>query len=108
MKFKKINSTIKYLDLVMPGALRKGITVLGSNHTHVNSNFTIFWILVPMNLHFTVRPYLNKLQLRRILPALRRFMIPPLLRAIEIDEAMEFLTEMRQVREDKANDPRYL
>lgn len=28
---------------------------------------------------------------------LKRFMIPPLMRAIEIDEPMEFLTEMRNV-----------
>lgn len=47
--------------------------------------------------YFSVRPSLKHVATKTVTTSLRRFMIKPILNAIDTQEPLEFLTEMRQI-----------
>lgn len=56
-------------------------------NTHITVIFTLF----------TVRPLVDKAIKKNLREKLRRFVVPPVMRGIELNEPLEFLTEVRHV-----------
>lgn len=50
-----------------------------------------------MNMIFLVRPKVIKIAKDRLKGALKSYMLRPVIRSVEMDEPLEYLTEMRQV-----------
>nr|XP_033321137.1 LOW QUALITY PROTEIN: adenylate cyclase type 10-like [Megalopta genalis] len=53
--------------------------------------------VVDVVFRFSVRPKVVKIAKARLKDALRSYMLRPVIRSVEMDEPMEYLTEMRQV-----------
>ncbi|KAK9746114.1 Adenylate and Guanylate cyclase catalytic domain [Popillia japonica] len=50
-----------------------------------------------MNEEFSIRPSVNEAVKMRLKEDLRKYIIPPVMRGIDMDEPLEYLTEMRQI-----------
>ncbi|XP_043487530.1 adenylate cyclase type 10-like [Polistes fuscatus] len=62
-----------------------------------NAIISIKFVIKMNDLYFSVRPKIVEISKAQLKDALRSYMLKPVIRSVEMDEPLEYLTEMRQV-----------